>query len=308
MNEIADMTLQCQQAKRQRVESIKSAGQWEFGNLNVNLADFMTGTAEVTGRTLKLVGLDAMAGALNASGQAVGKAGMAVVTGTGKIVMGTGKVAGDVVLGTGKFAGDVVLGTGKFATDMVVGTGKLGVDVVVGTGKVVGDVALGTGKVGLEVVKGTGKVVVGTGRLATDAVVGTGQMLFKGTETVVKGIGNAPRRITSIFSQADLVRGADLKETKEHLRHVEVSRSNHVPTMSPKSPRSPKKSQTKSRTPRRNMEISPTGRGNSSRTMPLMTEGTVLDELAQMEQFMLHLKDMDPEHVKRVLNDHSIQT
>jgi hypothetical protein len=285
VEEIADMTLQCQQLKRQRVESIKSAGQWEFGNLNVNLADFMTGTAEVTGRTLKLVGLDAMAGAINASGQAVGKA-------AGKIVMGTGKVAGDVVLGTG-----------KFATDMVVGTGKLGVDVVVGTGKVVGDVALGTGKVGLEVVKGTGKVVVGTGRLATDAVVGTGQMLFK-------GIGNAPRRITNIFSQADLVRGADLKETKQQLRHVDVVGStsrNQVststsPTRSPRSPnnhgssRSPKSKSNKTRKPQ------------SSRAMPLMTEDTVLDELSQMEQFMLQLQDMDPEHVKQVLKNHSIPT
>jgi hypothetical protein len=296
VEEIADMTLQCQQLKRQRVESVKSAGQWELGNLNVNLADFMTGTAEVTGRTLKLVGLDAMAGALNASGQAVGKAGMAVVTGTGKIVMGTGKVAGDVVLGTG-----------KFATDVVVGTGKLGVDVVVGTGKVVGDVALGTGKVGLEVVKGTANVVVGTGRLATDAVVGTGQMLFKHTETVVKGIGKAPRRITNIFSQADLVRGADLKDKKEHLRHVDMaSTSYHASTPSPKSPngqvRSPKSKSNKSRKPR-----SPTSRGQGSRAMPLMTEDTALDELAQMEQFVLHLQDMDPEHVKQVLKDHIVQ-
>jgi len=112
------MTLACQNAKKARVESIKQTGGvfslWAADNVKVPLIDFLSGTAEVTGQTLKLVGMDA-----------VGKAGLEVVKGTGKIVIGSGKLAGDVVLGTGKFAGDVVLGTGKFATDVVVGTVKV---------------------------------------------------------------------------------------------------------------------------------------------------------------------------------------
>ena len=32
------------------------------------------------------------------------------------------------------------------------------------------------------------------------------------------------------------------------------------------------------------------------------------DELEEMENFMLHLQDMDPEQVKRVLANQSIQT
>ncbi|CAB9505222.1 expressed unknown protein [Seminavis robusta] len=320
VEEIADMTLQCQNSKRQRVESVKEFGKWDFSNLNVNLADFMTGTAEVTGRTLKLVGIDAIGGALQTSGQAVGKASMAVVTGTGKIVMGTGKVAGDVVLGTG-----------KFATDVVVGTGKLGVDVVVGTGKVATDVVVGT-------VKGTGKVLVGTGRVTTDVVVGTvvgtGTLLKKGTDVVVegtrksvkgtlKGIGKAPRRITNIFSQGELIRTADLKDTKDHLKHIDLLEGDEDDDNLEDSNHSAPQQRGRSKKDRRNTELSPPRPGRTTRissapvgtnsnnhnSNPLLTaqEDAVMDELAEMEEFMMHLQEMDPEQVKRALGKQSTQ-
>lgn len=308
VEEIADMTLQCQTAKRMRVESLKNAGQWDLGNLNVNVADFLSGTAEVTGRTLKLVGI----GAVLNGGRAVGNAGIEVVKGTGKIVLGTGKVTGLVVVGTGNF----LVGTGKVGRDVVVGTGKLGMDAVVGTGKV-----------GMEVVKGTGNVVVGTGKVATDVVVGTGQFLKKGTQSfavgtgsvvtaTLKGIGKAPRRITNIFSQGDLIRGDDLKEGKEHLKHVEPnSNKNNAPNNAPWSPKQRKAS----RRQRRHTELrvgslspkpavitraatSPLG-SRRSRGRHSVTSGDVADELSEMEAFMKHLQEMDPDHVKRVLLD-----
>ena len=275
------MTLQCQLAKKMRVESVKSAGQWDFGNLN-NLADFMSGTAEVTGRTLKMVGLDAMS-----------KAGLEVAKGTGKIMLGTGKMGVGIVMGTGKVASDVVVGT------------------VVGTGRVATDVVVGTGKVGMEVVKGTGKVVVGTGQLLKTGTENFARGSVNMVGGSLKGIGKASRRITNIFSQGELIREDNLKESKDHLRPV-MEQGLASAQNSPKG--------RKSRKQRRHTEmnrrgLSPLRDSHSARRSTLldssgsmlMDEDDAMDELTEMELFMQHLQDMDPEKVKRVLSDGRIQ-
>jgi len=331
VEEIADMTLQCQLAKKQRVESIKNAGSWEIGNLNVNLAnlnvnlaDFMSGTAEVTGRTLKMVGLDAM-------GSAVGKAGMEVAKGTGKVVLGTGKVAGDLVVGTGKLGVGIVMGTGKVATDVVVGTGRLTADAVVGTGKLTGKAIVGTGqflKTGTEdFARGSVRVVAGT----------------------LKGIGKAPRRITNIFSQGDLIREETLKDSRDHLRPtpydsgvasvrritnifsqgdltreetLKDSRDHLRPTpydsgvaSMNSSPKSRKRGKQRRNTEMNKRGLSPlrdsarrsTLNGPSVNLLVSPQEEATMDDLSEMELFMKHLQDMDPDHVKRVLSDPTIK-
>lgn len=308
------MTLECQNAKKQRVESIKSATgqQWDIANLNINLTDFMSGTAEVTGRTLKMVGYFP---------DAVGKAGMEMMKGTGKLVVGTGKMATDVVVGTGKLGYDVVVGTGRVASDVVVGTGRVGYDVVKGTGRVGYDVVKGTGKVVVSTGKVATDVVVGTGRVATDVVVGTGNMMIRGTEEVargtgrvvvgtgnvivgtMKGTGRAARRITSIFSQGELIKGSDLKEGKQHLKHVQqpnANKNNLSPTRGDKSSRSRARRYTEMPKTRKNASLSPK-REKETRRVP-RDEDDVIDELTGMERFMNHLQGMDPEQVKHVLS------
>jgi hypothetical protein len=286
------MTVACQTAKKQRVDSIKGGGQWEF---STNIGEFLSGSAEVTGRTLKLVEFfpGAMMGGINATAQ-----------GVGKLVLGTGKLTTNAVVGTGQFTKELVVGTGKVSKDIVVGTGQFTKDIVVGTGKVGYDVVVGTGKIGKDVVVGTGRVVVGTGKLATDAVVGTGQVLVtgitevgKGTGRAVVGTGKAVRRATTaLFSVADLIRGRDLQEGKQNLKHVELSR--------PTSPKAAKGS-----IPRPS-KLSPKGRARSLGTIQLSKRGNlmaeeddVLDELTEMEMFMKHLKGMDPDQIQQVLND-----
>lgn len=287
VEEIADMTLQCQVAKKHRVESVKNAGAWEIGNLNVNLADFMSGTAEVTGRTLKMVGLDAM-------GSAVGKAGMEVAKGTGKVVLGTGKLAGDVVLGTGKLGVGIVMGTGKVATDVVVGTGKLTADAVVGTGKL------------------TGKAIVGTGQFLKTGTEDFARGSVRMVTGTLKGIGKAPRRITNIFSQGELVREETLKDSREHLRPVVVDSGVASVNSSPKSRKRGKQRRhtemnRRGLSPLRDSARRSTLHGSSGNLLVSPEEEATMDELSEMELFMKHLQDMDPDHVKRVLSDPTIK-
>jgi len=299
--------------KKLRVESVKN-----FNNMNdnyfipSNLADFLTGTAEVTGQTLKLVGLDK-----------ISTAGMDVVRGTGKIVLGTGKMATDAALGATKLSRDVVLGTGKVVAD----TGTL-------------------------LVKGTTGVVVGTGKVATDVVTGTvkgtasvvttsGQYLMKGTMTGGKSLMGAARRVTGIFAPADMIRESNLKEGKEHLKHVHRTsnpdlfglaenddnddddadyRSNKINSdweprrrttrAKKQNERSPKTSPKTSpnTSPKRNANKSPKRRQQQQTKAavapiaPASLGGDgVFDELQEMEEFMLHLQGLTPDQVKAAM-------
>merc|ERR1712150_18080 len=196
---------------------------------------------------------------------------------------------------------------GRVAGDLVVGTGKLGVDIVVGTGKVATDAIMGTGK----------------------AVVGTGQLLKTGTEEIargsdrlvtgtLKGIGKAPRRITNIFSQGDVIQEESLKDTKEHLRHVEpgsgleqkpdvVARATSAPAGST----SPKRDTGKSRKgkQRRNTDRNfpnRNGLGLNGNLLTTAEEEAALGELSEMELFVQHLQGMDPDKVKRAISDNTI--
>lgn len=292
VEEIADMTLECQNAKKARVESLKSFGNFGDQLFSGNLMDFMSGTAEVTGRTLKLVGLDS-----------ISNAGI-------NLVLGTGKMATDVVVGTGKIGRDVVVGTGKVATDVVVGTGKVATDVVVGTGK-----------------------------LGRDVVLGTGTLMVKGTLGTGKTLMGAARRVTGIFTPGDLQR-SDLRDGKAHLKHVSgvtdpaASASNLVAlntsdhstrkhrshdggrsrrrqtegstqlraSLSPQREPSSRQQRTDAASKARRKHTSPLREDNSLLAGVMMNQDKeALDELAEMEEFMLHLQGLSPDQVKAAM-------
>ena len=268
MEDIADMTLMCQTIKKQRVESIKNQGNWDFGSLG-NIGEFLSGTAEVTGRTLQLV--EFFPNAINATAQ-----------GVGKMVLGTGTVAKDVALGTGRMGKDIILGTGKVGYGVVVGSGKVATDVVLGTGRVVT-----TGVT--EVAKGSAALVVGTGKLTGDLIIGTG-----------KGIGKVGKRMSSIFSLGDVVKKSDLKDRKARLQHVDrralspgpgTSRRRYADAGLSSSARQLNTS------PKHSPKPSPT-QGGAKPSLGLEND---LRELEEMEKFMNQLQGMDPDQVKKVL-------
>jgi len=173
-----------------------------------------------------------------------------------------------------------------------------------------------------EVARGTGRVVVGTGNL----VVGGGRAMLEGT-------GRAARRITSIFTPlggGGLIDDEDLKDQRAHLRHIETP-SNHTTKshgstgslnslnriqenpVSPRKSRSANKKVASSLSPkrekssRRHTSVSPKRSNGSRKGVPQVSlteeeEDGVIDELAEMERFMLHMQGLDPEQVKEALS------
>jgi len=143
VDDIAEMTMQVEDAKRVRAENALEAvnlsnNAW-FKNINTNIMELLSGAAEGTGRTLFIDGPSAVLKGANKVGYEVvkgtGKATTAVVVGTGNLLATTGKVSADIAVGTVKGTGKVVVGAGKATTAVVVGTGKLGYGVVKSTGK-----------------------------------------------------------------------------------------------------------------------------------------------------------------------------
>ena len=303
MEEIADMTLLCQNAKKARVESIKTFG--NFGDqFTGNLADFMSGTAEVTGRTLKLVGLDS-----------ISNAGLNLVLTSGKIVVGTGKMATDVVVGTGKIGRDVVVGTGKVATDVVVGTGRVATDVVVGTGKLGRDVVLGTGQLMVKGTLGTGKTLLGAARRVTGIFtpgdlqrndLREGKAHLKHVSTVTDPAASASK-LRSLNSSEHSTRKS--RSTDGKSRDRERARGKQTDgSVSPRKSLSPMRD-----TSSRQQNKDPASKGTRKHTSALRentsalggvqtyAEDGVIDELAEMEEFMLALQGLSPDQVKAAM-------
>ena len=127
----------------------------------------------------------------------------------------------------------------------------------------------------------------------------------------LKGIGKAGRRITNIFSQGELLREENLKESKDTLKPIGE-------TGIASAQNSPKGRKTRKQ--RRNTEMIKRGLSplrDSARRSSIDGSGNLLladtdeeaamDELTEMELFMQHLQGMDPDKVKRALSDGRIQ-